>query len=147
MSLPNVDRLRLALGTSFKVSKITQTNKKTKKQEPILWIVTPFLDTKNNPIYISVREQTNGAGDTLLYISDDQYASSFLWDLKSFRPKAKKARRAIEKMIENNNTVLNNGYLFIRLLPKDGNDEILVAEQIKNLTRIVLLATGLPLFI
>lgn len=145
MALPNVDTLQLALGTSFSVSQLERTNDVTGKPETVLWILTPFLDTKNDSIYVTVRESENSDGVPILYVSDERYASDFLWSIPLFRTKGKKAVKMVKKLIRHNNTVLNNGYLFIRMRPEEGRDEMFVASQIKNLTRIILIVTSLPI--
>lgn len=145
MTLPNEESLDLALGSSFTISRLKRKNSITKEPEEVLWITTPFYDTKNDVIYLTVRETQNSKGEKLLYISDERYASDFLWSVMTFRPKAKKAVKMIKKIIKNNNAIFQNGFLFIRLLPEEGKNDVLVAEQIKNLTRIILIVTALPL--
>lgn len=145
MALPSVDTLQLALGSSFSVSELERTNEVSGKVETVLWILTPFLDTKNDAIYVTLRESENSDGNTLLYISDERYASDFLWSIPMFRTQGKKALKMVRKLIRHNNTVLHNGYLFIRLLPEEGKDPVFVANQIKNLTRIILIVTSLPI--
>lgn len=145
MALPNVDSLQLALGSSFSVSEITRTNEVTGKPETVLWVLTPFLDTKNDAIYVTVRESENNDGMSLIYISDERYASDFLWSIPLFRPQGKKAVKMVRKLIRHNNTVLNNGYLFIRIRPEEARDASFLANQIKNLTRIILIVTSLPI--
>lgn len=145
MALPDVDTLQLALGSSFSVSELTRTNEETGKPENVLWVLTPFLDTKNDSIYLTVRESENNDGNSLIYISDERYASDFLWSIPLFRTQGKKAVKMVKKLIRHNNTVLNNGYLFIRLRPEEGRDASFVANQIKNLTRIIMIVTSLPI--
>lgn len=145
MALPDTNKLEEALGSSFVITELMRMNPETKIQETVLRVTTPFYDTKNDAIYVTIRESINARGEKLLYISDEKYASNFLWSVFTFRPKAKQADKMIRKIIRFNNTDFNNGYLFIRLLPDEGRDAHLVSEQIKNLTRIVLIVTSLPL--
>lgn len=145
MALPDTNKLEESLGSSFVITELMRMNPETKIQETVLRVTTPFYDTKNDAIYVTIRESINARGEKLLYISDEKYASNFLWSVFTFRPKAKQADKMIRKIIRFNNTDFNNGYLFIRLLPDEGRDVHLVSEQIKNLTRIVLIVTSLPL--
>jgi len=145
MALPDTNKLEEALGSSFVITELMRMNPETKIQETVLRVTTPFYDTKNDAIYVTIRESINARGEKLLYISDEKYASNFLWSVFTFRPKAKQADKMIRKIIRFNNTDFNNGYLFIRLLPDEGRDVHLVSEQIKNLTRIFLIVTSLPL--